>query len=109
MTPLTQELLKTMSAVSGFSSRAILSRRRQPPLPALRWIIGRELLERQYSICVAARELNITHATLLHGIKTLDQMHFDTQGWALEIDFESKFKQAINEQKGINEPSAAQP
>lgn len=109
MTPLTHELLTTMSTVSGFSSQVILSRRRQPPLPALRWMIGRELLKQHYSNCAAARELNIDHATLLHGIKTLDQMHSDTQGWALEIDIESKFEQAINEQKGINEQGAARP
>lgn len=98
-----------MSTVSGFSSKAILSRRRQRPLPALRWMICRELLEQHYSNCAAARELKIDHATLLHGIKTLGQMHYDAQGWALEIEIESKFKKAIYGQKGINEQGAAQP
>lgn len=110
MTPLTQELLTTMSAVSGFSSRAILSRKRRRPLPALRWMIGRELLRNNYSSCSAARELKLDHATLLHGIKTLDLMRTDkSRGWQLEIDIERQFKTAINGKEGINEQGVARP
>lgn len=110
MTPLTQKLLTTMSAVSGFSSRAILSRKRHRPLPALRWMIGRELLRNNYSSCSAARELNIDHATLLHGINTLGNMEADkSRGWQLELDIEEQFKTAINGKEGINEQGTARP
>lgn len=96
MTPLTQKLLTTMSAVSGFSSRAILSRKRCRPLPALRWMIGRELIKNHYTNSLAARELKLNHATLLHGIKTLGSMGTDkSRGWQLEIEIEEKFKQLI--------------
>ena len=110
MTPLTQELLTTMSAVSGFSSRDILSRKRFHPLPALRWMIGRELIINHYTNSLAARELKLNRATLLHGIKTLDLMRSDkSRGWQLEIDIEKQFKTAIYDKEGINEQGAAQP
>lgn len=110
MTPLTQELLTTMSAVSGFSSRAILSRKRHRPLPALRWMIGRELIRNHYTNSLAARELKLNHATLLHGIKTLARMGKDrSRGWQLEIDIEEQFKTAINGKEGINEQGTARP
>lgn len=110
MTPLTQKLLTTMSAVSGFSSRAILSRNRRRPLPALRYMIGCELIRNHYTISLAARELKLNHATLLHGIKTLDLMRTDkSRGWQLEIYIEEQFITAINGKEEINEQGAARP
>ena len=71
-------------------------------------MIGRELLRNNYSSCSAARELKIDHATLLHGIKTLDLMGTDkSRGWQLEIDIERQFKTAIDGKEGVNEQSAA--
>lgn len=99
-----------MSAVSGFSSQAILSRNRYRPLPALRWMIGRELIRNHYTNSLAARELNLNRSTLLHGIKTLELMLTSkSRGWQLEIDIETQFKTAINGKEGINEQGAARP
>lgn len=98
-----------MAAVSGFSTRSIISRQRKCPLPALRWMIGRELLRHGYSNSFAARELRLDHATLLHGIKTLDAMKDDEKGWRLEIEIEKRFNNAINGKEGINEQGAARP
>lgn len=73
-------------------------------------MIGRELLRNNYSICSAARELKIDHATLLYGIKTLGSMGSDkTRGWQLEIDIERQFKTATHGKEGINEKGAARP
>lgn len=102
--------MERMTEASGYEADEITSRSRRRPLPAVRWMIGRELKRYGYPSTAIARELKIDHATLLHGIKTLGSMGSDkTRGWQLEIDIERQFKTAINEKEGVNEQSAAQP
>lgn len=80
-----------MTDASGLTAESILSRSRHRPLPAVRWMIGHELLRHGYSANVAARELNINHATLLHGCKMLEVMRDSRRNWTMEIEIEERF------------------
>ena len=83
-----------MADVSEYSIEAILSKSRQRPLPALRWFIGDELVKRGYSSALAARELNIDHATLLHGRKQIKAIT-ERRGWAFELGIYIKFRRKV--------------
>lgn len=91
----TDELLNLMVQCSGYSKEDILSRKRQRPLPALRWFIGAELMALGYSSMMAARELNIDHATLLHGRKQIDAIT-ERNGWRAEVQIYVQFKKLVN-------------
>ena len=91
MTEITKQYVKMMQDASGIKAERIVSRSRQRPLPAIRWMIGRELIRHGYSSNVAARELNIDHATLLHGCKMLGVMRNSRRNWTLEIEIEERF------------------
>lgn len=106
--------MERMAEASGYEADEITSRSRRRPLPAVRWMIGRELMRYGYPGTAIARELNIDHATLLHGRKMLEVMRESRRNWRLEIEIEERFKQLITdkrngETKGVNEPGAARP
>lgn len=87
--------MQVMVDVSKFTTEDIMGGCRQRPLPALRWFIGDELYKRGYSSCVAAREINIDHATLLHGRKQIRKMKADKKGWAIELEIYNEFRKRI--------------
>ena len=91
MKEITEKLLQKMERASGIEVARILSKSRKSPLPAIRWMIGRELIRHGYSSVVAASELNIDHATLLYGRKKLKDMRCGDRHWTLEIEIEEKF------------------
>lgn len=92
-TPLTRKLLDVACEVSGYSAADVLSGCRKRPLPAVRYIVGDALMRAGYSSVMAARELGINHATLLHGRKQM-------QDWKLTraYDVEQNIKDVFNEQ-----------
>ena len=92
----TEELLQLMERASGIESADIISRKRQRPLPALRWFIGADLMALGYSSVMAARELNIDHATLLHGRKQIEDIT-DRKGWKVEVRIYMKFRKLVDE------------
>ena len=77
MTPETIRLVKLISQASGETVERITGRERQRPLPALRWMVGRELTQRGYSVNYASREIGLDHNTLRHGIEQLKIMALD--------------------------------
>lgn len=91
MTPLTRKLLDVACEVSGYSAADVLSGCRKRPLPAVRYIVGDALMRAGYSSVMAARELGIDHATLLHGRKQM-------QDWKLTraYDVEQNIKDMFN-------------
>jgi len=92
----TDELLDLMAQCSGYTKDEILSGKRQRPLPALRWFIGAELMALGYSSMMAARELNIDHATLLHGRKQIEEIT-ERRGWKVEVRIYMKFRKLVDE------------
>lgn len=93
MTPLTRKLLDVACEVSGYSAADVLSGCRKRPLPAVRYIVGDALMRAGYSSAMAARELGIDHATLLHGRKQMND-------WkrSRAYDVEQNIKDVFNEQ-----------
>ena len=86
--------MQVMVDVSNYTAQDILSNCRQRPLPALRWFVGDELYKRGYSSNIVSRELNINHATLLHGRKQIKNMA-NNKNWACEYDIYKDFKNRI--------------
>ena len=95
MNNVTAHLVELMSEASGFDEQDIMGKGRQRPLPACRWMIGEALVERGYSINIAAREIGLDHTTLLYGIRTL---HFMSRRglWGDEIDIMEKFNTLLD-------------
>lgn len=91
--------LSLMSKASGFKAEEILSGCRYRPLPAVRWMICRELLRYGYPNTSVARALNISRATLLYGLKMLKVMRRSSSNWRLEIEIEERYKQLITNNK----------
>ena len=95
MTSETAHIVSLMATASGESVESILGKERHRPLPALRWMIGRELTTRGYSGNYAAREIGINHATLLHGMKQLKRMAVD-ECWHPEQMIASEFYRLLD-------------
>ena len=95
MNAVTAHLVELMSEASGFDEQDIMVKGRQRPLPACRWMVGEALVERGYSVNIAAREIGLDHTTLLYGIRTL---HFMSRRglWGDEIDIMEKFKTLLD-------------
>ena len=98
MTPETTRLIKLISQASGETVRTITGRERRRPLPALRWMVGSELIRRGYSVNHAARELGLDHNTLHHGIEQLKIMKFDVN-WHPEQMIEAEFYRLLDSEK----------
>lgn len=104
--------LSLMSKASGFKAEEILSGCRYRPLPAVRWMICRELLRYGYPNTSVARALNISRATLLYGLKMLKVMRRSSSNWRLEIEIEERYRELINDNNDDNEnkePGPARP
>ena len=95
MTPETQHIVSLMATASGESVESILGKERHRPLPALRWMIGRELTTRGYSVAYAARELGLDHNTLRHGIEQLKVMALDVN-WHPEQMIAAEFYRLLD-------------
>lgn len=95
MTPETIRLVKLISQASGETVRAIAGRGRRRPLPALRWMVGRELMQRGYSGNYAAREMGLDHNTLRHGIEQLKVMALDVN-WHPEQMIAAEFYRLLD-------------
>jgi len=68
-----QKVIDLMVEVSGQSQEAICGQSRQRPLPTCRWLIARVLITRMgYSTGLAGAVIGRDHATVLYGIKHLD-------------------------------------
>lgn len=91
MKEITEELMKVMQQASGLTPDQITSRSRRRPLPYVRYMIARELLLHGYPSIIVAGEMNIDHATVLHGRKMLDTMRCSPHNWVLEIEIEERF------------------
>ena len=61
-------------------------------------MVGRELLQRGYSVNHAARELGLDHNTLCHGIEQLKVMEFDAS-WHPEQMIEAEFYRLLDGEK----------
>lgn len=86
-----EDLVDVMVKASGYSKEDIFSKKRERPLPALRWFIGDELVKRGFSANVAARLVGIDHATLLHGRKQIQIMERDKR-WYFEYKILQEFQ-----------------
>ena len=95
MTPETQHVISLMAKASGETVRAITGRERRRPLPALRWMVGRELMQRGYSGNYAAREMGLDHNTLRHGIEQLKVMALDVN-WHPEQMIAAEFYRLLD-------------
>ena len=95
MTPETTRLVELISQASGETGRAIKGRERRRPLPALRWMVGRVLMQRGYSVNYAARELRRDHNTLRYGIEQLKCMAIDAN-WHPEQMIEAEFYRLLD-------------
>lgn len=84
-----------MQQASGFTPDEILGRSRKAPLPACRWFVGLALMDMGFSSLIAARELGLNHATLLHGRKQIYAMT-ERNGWRGEIRIYYQFKKLVN-------------
>jgi len=87
-----------MQQASGFTSDEILGRSRKAPLPACRWFVGSALMDMGFSSMIAARELGLNHATLLHGRKQIDAIT-ERNGWRGEVAIYVQFKKLVNADK----------
>lgn len=95
MTPETEQVIRLMSKASGASFEAIMGRRRKRPLPAMRWLIGRELTTRGYSISYAASEIGLDHATLSYGIRQIKRIALDDK-WKPEQKIAAEFYRLLD-------------
>ena len=95
MTPETQHIVSLMATASGESVESILGKERHRPLPALRWMIGRELTTRGYSGNYAAREIGLDHNTLRHGMEQLKRMAVD-EAWHPEQMIAAEFYRLLD-------------
>ena len=98
MTRDTAYLTVMISKASGEKMADIRRAGRRRPLPALRWMIGKELMARGYNISYAAHEVGLDRATLRYGLEQLEHMQHD-EGWALEQRIAVEFHRLID-----NEP-----
>ncbi len=78
-------LVAIAAGVSGETFNTILSGARRRPLPFCRYIVARELYLRGYTTASAGAEVGIDHATVLHGIRQLEEMKFGGYDEELEI------------------------
>ena len=92
----TAELYRIMSKCSGESVKDLQGRGRRRPLPICRYLIGVELIRRNYSSNAAAVQLGLNHATLLHGRKEVEKMHHSYSGYGEELMIEVLFNRAIS-------------
>ncbi len=95
MTPETIRLVKLISQASGETVERITGRERHRPLPALRWMVGRELMLRGYSGNYAAREIGLDHNSLRHGIEQLKCMALD-DSWHPEQMIAAEFYRLLD-------------
>jgi len=95
MTPETEGVIRLMSKASGESVEIIMGKERHRPLPALRWLIGRELTTRGYSVNYAAREIGIDHNTLRHGLEQIKRMGID-KNWHPEQMIAAEFYRLLD-------------
>lgn len=87
-----ERLTQAAETASGFSKEEILGKCRQRPLPAIRWMIGEALYDLGYSESMAARMLQLNHATLYHGRKQLKEMPLN-KNWRVEHRIYQKFQE----------------
>ena len=98
----TKQLIDIVSKVSGESVEAIMSGRRRRPLPACRWLVGRELMRRGFSSEFSSRQIGVTHASLLHGKQMLELMaEHPRNGYAEEMMIERLFCSALEDSKMV--------
>lgn len=98
----TRKLLEMVSQASGETIDDIMSKQRRRPLPACRWLVARELVRRGYSKDYASHQVNITHASLLHGTFMLDVMvQHPRNGYAEEVHIERRFNAALQDSKMV--------
>ena len=95
MTPETAKIVGLMSIASGESVGTIMGKERHRPLPALRWLIGRELTTRGYSVNYAAREIGIDHNTLRYGLEQIKRMAID-ENWHPELMIAAEFYRLLD-------------
>ena len=95
MTPETRQLLTLMVAASGESADSITGKERRRPLPAVRWLIGAELVSRGHSVNQAAREIGLDHNTLRYGLDQLRLMPHN-KSWHQEQVIAAEFRRLID-------------
>ena len=95
MTPETQHVVSLMAKASGETVEDITGKGRRRPLPCLRWLIGRELMDRGYDMTYAARQLGIDRVTLLHGLREIKRMGIDKR-WAPEVTIAGEFRALLD-------------
>ena len=92
----TAELYRIMSDCSGESIEDLQGKGRRRPLPICRYLIGVELMRRDYSVNCAARQVGIDHATLWYGCKEIEKMHQNGSGYSEELMIEALFNRALS-------------
>lgn len=97
MNPETHDLLQAMSKASGETPDEILSGSRRHPLPALRWMIAEELLQRGHSPDYAARQVGIDRATFLYGRRQLVLIESNAKQWYCASSIMARFRALIKE------------
>lgn len=95
MTPETRQLLTLMSTASGESVENITGKERRRPLPAVRWLIGAELVSRGFSVNQAAHEIGLDHNTLRHGLDQLRLMPHN-KNWHMEQVIAAEFRRLLD-------------
>lgn len=95
MTPEARQLVTLMVAASGESADSITGKERRRPLPAVRWLIGAELVSRGHSVNQAAREIGLDHNTLRYGLDQLQLMPHN-KSWHQEQVIAAEFRRLID-------------
>ena len=88
-----RQLVAVVAAVSGETFNTILYGGRRRPLPFCRYIVARELYNRNYSSMEVGRQLGMDHVTMLYGIRQLDTMK--DANYARELDIQQLFNYVI--------------
>lgn len=77
MTDQTRQLVAVVAGIAGVTFNTILSGKRTRPLPICRYLVTQELVRNGMSTQAAGHELNIDHATVLHGAFVIDRITED--------------------------------
>lgn len=104
------ELLQEyMSLASGLPLAEILNTRcRHQPLPACRFMIWAELRDMHYSYAEIGRLFCKTHATILHGVRIVDEC-IKTGVWQREYQIYCQFKTLIGDKPVFSGSSPESP
>ena len=98
MTDQTRQIVAVVAGIADVRFNAILSGSRKRPLPICRYLVAQELVLRGMTTSAAGREININHATVLHGRAALEEIteangYYDTD----ELFIIREFRRLIND------------